>query len=87
MRMWSYLTSTPPSQVDSSWFAWSLGDFTNNNLESDKIAALLYITRKNEIGIIYKPTPIKKPDGTLVGIIGNMFSEKCTPAFFKINGD
>jgi hypothetical protein len=85
--MRSYLTSKPPSQVDSSWFTWSLGDFTNINPKSDKIVALLYVTWKNKIGIIHKPTPIKKPDGTLVGIIGNMFSEKCTPAFFKIDGD
>jgi hypothetical protein len=28
-----------------------------------------------------------KKDGTLEGIIGNMFIEKCTPAFFKIDGD
>jgi hypothetical protein len=85
--MRSYLTSKPPSQVDSSWFTWSLGDFTNIDPESDEIAALLYVTRKNKIGVIYKPTPIKKSDGTLIGIIGNMFSEKCTPAFFNINGD
>jgi hypothetical protein len=85
--MWSYLTSKPPSQVNSSWFTWSLGDFTNIDPESDKIAALLYVTQKNKIGIIYKPTPIKKPDGTLIGIIGNVFSKKCTPAFFKIDGD
>jgi hypothetical protein len=85
--MRSYLTSKPPSQVDTSWFTWSLEDFTNIDPESDKIEALLYITRKNKICIIYKPTPIKKPDGTLVGIIGNMFSKKCTPAFFKIDGD
>jgi hypothetical protein len=85
--MRSYLTSKHPSQVDSSWFTWSLGDFTNINPKSNKIAALLYVTRKNKIGVIYKPTPIKKPDGTLVGIISNMFSEKYTPAFFIIDGD
>jgi hypothetical protein len=85
--MRSYITSKPPSQVNSSRFTWSLGDFTNINPESDKIAALLYVTQKNKIGVIYKPTPIKKLDGTLAGIIGNMFSKKCTPAFFKIDGE
>jgi hypothetical protein len=85
--MQDYLTSKPPSQFDSSWFNWSLGDFIKIDPESNKIAALLYITCKREIGIIYKPTPIVKKDGTLEGIIGNMFSEKCAPAFFKIDGD
>ena len=85
--MRSYLTSKPPSQLDPSWFNWSLDDFIKINPKSNKIAALLYVTRKREIGIIYKPTPIMKQDGTLEGIIGNMFSKKCTPAFFKIDGD
>jgi hypothetical protein len=81
------LTSKPSSQLDSSWYNWSLGDFIKIDPESNEIAALLYFTCKREIGIIYKPTPIVKKDGTLEGIIGNMFSKKCTPAFFKIDGD
>jgi len=85
--MRSYLASKPPSQIDPSWFNWSIDDFATIDPESNEIAALLYVTRKREIGIIYKPTPVTKQDGTLLGIVGNMFSEKCTPAFLKIDGD
>jgi hypothetical protein len=82
--MRSYLSSKPPSQLDPSWFTWTLENFINIDPEFNKTAALLYFTWKREIGIIYKPTPVKGP---LTGSLVTCSAKKCTPAFFKINGD
>ncbi len=48
---------------------------------------LLFITRKKEIGVIYKLKPIKDNKGKLIGIIGNMVDKGSTPAFTKIDSN
>lgn len=40
-----------------------------------------------EISVIYKPTPITDDKDNLVCIIGNMFDQSSSPAFFKIDLD
>ena len=37
--------------------------------------------------MIYKPTPVFNDRNELTAIIGNMFNESSSPAFFKINKD
>ena len=37
--------------------------------------------------MIYKPTPITNERDELIFIIGNMFDESSSPAFFKIDQD
>jgi hypothetical protein len=37
--------------------------------------------------VIYKPTPIFNNRNELIAIIGNMFDESSSPAFFKIDKD
>jgi hypothetical protein len=61
-------------------------EFAHIDLDSDQIAALLFITRKKEIGVIYKPMPIKDNKGKLIGIIGNL-TKGAPPPSPKINGD
>ena len=41
------------------------------------------MTRKKEISVVYMPTPVIDKD-ELACIIGNMFDESSSPAFFKI---
>jgi hypothetical protein len=53
----------------------------------NKNAALLFVTRKKEIEIIYKPTPVVVDTGNLQAILGNMLDNESTPAIIKINGD
>jgi hypothetical protein len=61
--------------------------FQKKNPDSDQVAALLYVMRKKEIGILYKPTPVLDADREkLLGIIGNMLEEGSTPAIIKIDG-
>jgi hypothetical protein len=74
-------------QDDPNWITWSLNNFANLDLHSKSIAALIYVTRKRDIGVIFKPTPLKDQDGKLEGIIGNIFNQKSAPAFTKIDGD
>ena len=54
---------------------------------SNRVAALLFISRKKEIGIIHKPTPIKNAEGKLLGIIGNLYNEGSTPTIVKIDSN
>ena len=44
------------------------------------------MTRKKEISVVYMPTPVIDKD-ELACIIGNMFDESSSPAFFKIDSD
>jgi hypothetical protein len=55
----TYLTLKPPSKIDPNWITWSLNDFTNLDPHSKSVAALIYVTRKRDIGVIFKPTPMK----------------------------
>ena len=50
----------------------------------DKVSSVIFVTHKKEISVIYKPTPVTDKD-ELVCIIGNMFDESSSPAFFKID--
>jgi hypothetical protein len=71
-QMWSYSSSKPPLTIDPAWIFWSSADFEKISTESHEIAALLFVTKKKEICLLYKPTPIKV-DGIFVGIMGNLF--------------
>jgi hypothetical protein len=84
--MRSYLVSKPPSQLDPSWINLSLSNFTSLDPKSEEVVALLYITHKREIGVIFKPTPVKSQDRNFEGIIGNMFLKK-HPCFIKIDAE
>jgi hypothetical protein len=83
----TFLTSKPPSKIDPNWIIWSLNNFANLDPHSESVAALIYVTRKWDIRVIFKPTPVKDQDGKLKGIIGNIFNKKSAPAFTKIDGD
>ena len=80
-----YTVSKPPSAVTPEWIFWSRLDF-QRSLASDEVSSVIFITHKKEISMIYKPTHITDKD-ELVCIIGNMFDESSSPAFFKINLD
>jgi hypothetical protein len=85
--MQNYIYSKPPSAINQGWFYWTTPDFKKINPDSDQVAALIFITRKKEIGIIYKPTPVLDAEKKkLLGIIGNMLEEGSTPAIIKIDG-
>ncbi len=81
------LTSKPPFEIDPNWITWSLNCFANPDPHSKLVTALIYVTCKRDISMIFKPTPMKDWDGKLKGIIGNIFNKKSAPAFTKIDGD
>ncbi len=81
------MNSKPPSVVDCNWIYWSRSDFKGINPDSNKNAALLFVTRKKEIEIIYKPTPVVDDAGNLQAILGNMLDNRSNPAIIKIDGD
>jgi hypothetical protein len=85
--MWSYIHSKSPLTVNPEWIYWLTVEFAHIDPDSDQIAALLFIMRKKEIGIIYRPTPVKDNEGKLIGIIGNMFDKGSTFAFTNIDSD
>jgi hypothetical protein len=84
--MRSYASSKPPSTVDPGWLYWSSSDFEKISPDSNKIAALLFITRKKEICLLYKPTPINI-EGKFAGLTGNLFDKGSTPAIITIDAD
>ena len=85
--MRSYTSSKPPSTVDPpGWLHWSSSDIEKISPDSNKIAVLLFITRKKEICLLYKPTPIKIK-GKFAGLIGNLFDEGSNPAIITIDAD
>jgi hypothetical protein len=73
--MRSYTFSKPPSMVNPGWIYWSAKDLENP--DSNQIAAFLFVTRKKEVCLLYKPMPIIN-DGKFAGFIGNMFNEGST---------
>jgi hypothetical protein len=74
--MQNYIYSKTPSTIDQGWFYWKTPDFQKINPDLDQVAALIFIMRKKEIGIIYKPTPVLDAEKKkLLGIIGNMLEE------------
>ena len=83
--MRNYINSKPPSAVDPGWLYWTTPEFKKNNPDSDQVATLLFVMRKKEIGILYKPTPILDADKKkLLAIISNMLKEGSTPAIIKL---
>ncbi len=84
--MCSYSHSKPMLTIDANWLiSWMVKNFAN--IDDNQVAALLFVTRRKDVGLIFKPTPVKMDDGTLIGLIGDMFDEKSTPAFIKNEGD
>jgi hypothetical protein len=74
--------------VDPNWIYWTQSHFTSIAPDSQQISSLLFITRKKEeIEILFKPTPVVTSEGKLEGIIGNMFDEGSTPAIIRIDGE
>jgi hypothetical protein len=73
--------------VDREWIHWSTADYKSIDPDSNSIAALIFITRRKEIKIIYKPTPVVDDKGKLLAILGNMLDNGSTPAIIKVNGD
>ncbi len=61
-------------------------DFENLSPDSKEIVALLFVTRKKEICLLYKPTPIKV-NGNFLGIMGNLFNEGSTPAIVVVDAN
>ncbi len=79
-----YTVSKPPSAVNPEWIFWSKNDF-QRNLASDEASSVISVTHKKEISVVYMPTPVIDKD-ELACLIGNMFDESSSPAFFKIDG-
>ena len=82
-----YSSSKPSSIVDPEWIYWSTSDFAKLDPESNQIAALLYLNRKKEVSLLFKPTPILNHEGKLIGILGNLLDEASTPVIAKIDAD
>jgi hypothetical protein len=84
--MRSYTSSKPPSTVNPEWIYWSAKDLEGISPNSNQVAAFLFVTRKKEVCLLYKPTPIMN-DGKFAGFIGNMFNKGSTPAIITIDDD
>ena len=56
--MRQYSISKPLSTVNTDWIYWTTPHLKDIDQDSNQIAALLFITRKEEIEVLYKPTPI-----------------------------
>ena len=84
--MVQYTASKPPSMINLEWIFWSKSDF-EQGLTPDEVSSIIFITRKKEVCVIYKPTPISNDRNEFISIIGNMFDESSAPAFFKIDKD
>jgi hypothetical protein len=83
-----YMNSKPPQWwIASGSSYWSRSNFKDINPDSNKNAALLFVTRRKEIEIIYKPIPVVDDAGNLQAILGNMLDDGITPAIIKIDGD
>jgi hypothetical protein len=85
--MRTYTTSKPPSDVDHDWIFLTHLDFKKIAPDSNEIAVLLYITRKKEIELIYRPTPVIDDGDNLLGIIGNMLDDGSIPDIVKVDGE
>jgi hypothetical protein len=66
---------------------WSRSVFKDINPDLNKNAVLFFVTRKKEIEIIYKPTPVVDNAGNLQAILGNMLDNGSTPVIIKIDGE
>ena len=84
--MVNYTASKFSSVVNPEWIFWSKNEF-GQDLAPKQVSSLLFITRKKEICLIYKPTPVFNDRNKLTAIIGNMFNESSSPGFFKTDKD
>ncbi len=80
-----YTISKPSSTINPECIFWSQNNF-KRNLAPDETSSVVFVTRKKEISVVYMPTPVINKD-ELACIIGNMFDEISSPAFFKIDSD
>jgi hypothetical protein len=81
-----YTVSKLPSVINLKWIVWSKNEF-GQGIAPKQVSSLLFITRKKEICVLYKPTPVFNDRNKLITIIGNMFDKSSSPAFFKIDND
>ncbi len=72
--------------VNPEWIFWSKND-DGQSIVPEQVSSLLLITRKKEICVIYKPTPVFNDRNELTAIIGNMFDESSSPTLFRIDKD
>ncbi len=85
--MRNYINLKSPLAVDPGWLYWSTPELKKTNPDSNQVATFLIVSRKKEIGVLYKPTPVLDADkNKLLGIIGNMLDEGSTPSIIKIEG-
>ena len=84
-EMWSYISFKPLLIVDPKWIYWSRGNFAGIDPHVDQIAALLFLTRKKQVALLFKPTPILNNEGKLLGILGNLLDEGSVPIVTKID--
>jgi hypothetical protein len=85
-KMVLYTVSKPPSVVNPKWIFWSKHNL-GQSITPEQVSSLVFITRNKEICVLYKPTPVFNDRNELTAIIGNMFNESSSPAFFKIEKD
>jgi hypothetical protein len=78
-----YTSSKQHTAVNPDWISQSF----NKTLKDTNIASFVYITKRKNVGVIYKPTPILDDDGIIIGIIGNAYNEGSSPAIIKIHFD
>jgi len=87
MRYYTYYTSSNPNTfIDSNWPSQSFADLLNDNTT---VASFVYVTKKKNIGTIYKPTLIFSDNSkkTVIGMLGNAYDEGSVPAIVKIDTD
>ena len=84
--MVNYTASKIPSVINPKWIFWLKNEF-GQGLAPKQVSSLLFISRKKEICMIYKPTPVFNDRNKLTAIIGSMFDESSSPSFFKIGKD
>jgi hypothetical protein len=54
---------------------------------SDESPPCFFVTRKKEIKIVYRPTPVIDDGGNFLGIIRNMLNDGSIPAIIKVDGN
>ncbi len=63
----------------------SRGNFAGIDPHLDQIATLLILTRKKQVALLFKPTPILNSKGNLLGILGNLLDKGSMPVVAKID--
>ena len=78
-----YTSSKQHTIINPGWISQSFDE----TLKDTNIASFVYITKRKNVGVIYKPTPILGDNGIIIGIIGNANNEGSSPAIIKIHFD